>query len=534
MNRLTSVVKNERVREVWFVVLLVLITLSIRVFFLQFRNVIETDSYFYLTCGRNLIEGKGFVNMDGTPHLTWPPLTSFLIGVIWLFVRDLEFAGRLLSICAGSLLVIPFYYLAKKIRDQKTAILSSIFVAFYPGLINISTQVGSDSLYILLLAGFVTLLWFVLNNAIYNWRYFILIGFLLGLCYLARAVGFFYFFVALIWMFLYFVHHRSRRIQLIINISVFLVSFLISISPYLTFVYKHTGRISLSPDAGSWLNMDVRESDEQMEITKKSLTPPTRLQTENRYSLVGYFVKYPKEFFLRFIECNFIYYRRVVPKELTPLIILFLGLGIFGVPFRKERFKGDIFLLSLLLPIAPQVLWNLEPRYLIPIMPYMLIFTSSGLFVLREQFLNPQLIGSSTRKKIFIFLVVLIILSFLPSAFNSIINVNEGTIEHKKAGLWLGELDQTAPLVMARKPYVSFYSDSRWICLPFGSYEETIAYARKNKVKYLVIDEVSIPKLRPQLNFLLNEKKVLAADLSLIYKDNSNGRLILIYKVKPL
>ncbi|MBU1727520.1 MAG: hypothetical protein KJ880_07810, partial [Candidatus Omnitrophica bacterium] len=210
---------------------------------------------------------------------------------------------------------------------------------------------------------------------------------------------------------------------------------------------------------------------------------------------------------------------------------IFLGLGILGLVFKKERFFKDVFIVSLFFPVSFQILWNLEPRYLIPLMPYAMIFVASGLYYLKDNFLNTVEISKRLRSAIFLLMAGIIIALFFLSSINSVIlNSNDGTIEHKKAGLWLKNFDHSHFVVMARKPYVSFYSEGLWVCLPYADYSEIIRYAKKNNIKYLVIDELSILKLRPQLAFLLDENKA-TSDLKLIYKDHSSGRLIIIYQL---
>lgn len=518
-------------KEVIVVLSLIVLAFGIRLFFLQFKQAIGTDSYFYLTCGKNLIEGKGFVNMDGSAHLTFAPLASFIIGVFYLITNNLELSGRLVSVLFGSLLILPVYLIAKTMRDTKIAVLTSVFSVFYPGLINISTQVGSDSLYSFLLAWLVYYFWKALNKKDRDWVYFVYVGALLGLCYLTRAVGLIYFFIIILWLITFFLIKRINFIHAAKNIFVCLFAFVAIASPYFYFTYRHTGTVSLSPNAGIWLNMDVSKSEEEIEIAKTSITGKEQYKTDNSFNLMSYFIKYPKAFSLRVIKNNLLYYKKVVPKEFTPLILIFLGLGILGLVFNKERFFKDVFIVSLFFPVSFQILWNLEPRYLIPLMPYAMIFVASGLYYLKDNFLNTVEISKRLRSAIFLLMAGIIIALFFLSSINSVIlNSNDGTIEHKKAGLWLKNFDHSHFVVMARKPYVSFYSEGLWVCLPYADYSEIIRYAKKNNIKYLVIDELSILKLRPQLAFLLDENKA-TSDLKLIYKDHSSGRLIIIYQL---
>lgn len=526
--------KNSFFEEILIILTLIIIALSIRLFFLQFRQVIETDGYFYATCGKNLIEGKGFTNMDGTPHLTFSPLPSLLIGIFWLIFKDLELAGRMVSILSGSFLILPVYLFAKNLWNKKIAILTSFLVIFYPGLVNISTQVGSDSLYTFVLVSMIYIFWLALNKKENSWLYFISVGFMLGLCYLARAIGFVYFLVISLWTGIFFLFKRKNARQLVFNIIICFIAFLIVSSPYLVFIYKQTNHLSLVPEAGRWLSiLQTAESEEELEIAKTSISGVQKIEIKDKYSLLGYFKQYPKLFAVKFIKGIFLFYKRKLPDEIPSLIIIFIGLGLLGIPFNKEKFKKDIFLLSLAFPLSIQAFWGTwgaDSRYIIPLTPFVLVLTSLGLYFFKDNFLNSLEINSSLRRIIFILTVTIIIISFFPSILKIAIQKSEEPIEHKEAGLWLKQFDNSKPLIMSRKPWVAFYSEGIWICLPYGTYEEIINYAKKNKVKYLVIDEMLITKLRPQLTFLLKESRA-PVDLELIYKDKFSGRSILIYKL---
>src|ERR1700730_13243469 len=86
---------------------LTLLAFCIRLLMVKYSWGLDGDGVWYATLGKNLVSG----NFKAGLSAYWPPLYPFLIGISSLVIHDLEFAGRFVSVLAGSLLVIPVYYL---------------------------------------------------------------------------------------------------------------------------------------------------------------------------------------------------------------------------------------------------------------------------------------------------------------------------------------------------------------------------------------------------------------------------------------
>jgi hypothetical protein len=85
--------------------------------------------------------------------------------------------------------------------------------------------------------------------------------------------------------------------------------------------------------------------------------------------------------------------------------------------------------------------------------------------------------------------------------------------------------------VMSRKFGVPFYAGAREIALFYGDFSEVLAYARSEKADYLIIDEWTIPKLRPELAFLIDEKEK-HHQIQLIHTIKYKNRKIILYEFK--
>src|SRR5689334_16457973 len=86
----------------------------VRLFFVRFQDVINTDGIYYVTLARHLMDG----NFNAGLSAYWPPLYPLLAGIASLVFKDVEFAARFVSILSGTLLVLPVYCLTREIYGR--------------------------------------------------------------------------------------------------------------------------------------------------------------------------------------------------------------------------------------------------------------------------------------------------------------------------------------------------------------------------------------------------------------------------------
>jgi len=85
--------------------------------------------------------------------------------------------------------------------------------------------------------------------------------------------------------------------------------------------------------------------------------------------------------------------------------------------------------------------------------------------------------------------------------------------------------------VTSRKMGIPFYAGARHEPLYYGEYPGLIEYAKSRKVDYLVIDQWTIPKTRPQLAFLLKEDQK-HPGLQLVHLVRYKGRKTILYQIE--
>ena len=159
----------------------------------QFKDVVGTDEVIYLALGKNLWHGLGFRLMDH-PITMCPPLLPILAGFFSLFTENLELGTSIVYVAFGGGMVVPYFYLARRIYGVRVARRASFFLAFFPGLL-LSFYWGSmtEPLYTFLLVAALLFLHKGLTEG--RGIDFCLAGVFLAFVYLTRSEGLLFFLV---------------------------------------------------------------------------------------------------------------------------------------------------------------------------------------------------------------------------------------------------------------------------------------------------------------------------------------------------
>jgi len=101
-------------------------------------------------------------------------------------------------------------------------------------------------------------------------------------------------------------------------------------------------------------------------------------------------------------------------------------------------------------------------------------------------------------------------------------------VEYKALGEWVraqgirgGEAG-----VLARKRQPAFYAGARWEWLPLTDTAGLLDYAASHQAQSVVIDERTVPMLRPQLAYLLDPAQA-PATLKIIHVEGAEKRVVL-------
>ncbi len=234
--RLHQLARREGVLLSGFVVLGFLLRLGL---LLGFDSIVTPDGVWYVTLGWNLING----NFHWGLNTYWPPLYPLLIGIASLFFDDVEFGGRVVSLLAGSLVVLPAYVLIRDWYGRRVATLGALLVVLHPVLIYYSTLLLTEATYTLFYTCGILAGWRALTRG--RKRTYALAGLAFGACYLLKpeATGY----ILLLLGLTLAAKFKGQRLRgVLLNALSLLAGYLLLASPYLIYLRRATGRWTIS------------------------------------------------------------------------------------------------------------------------------------------------------------------------------------------------------------------------------------------------------------------------------------------------
>jgi 4-amino-4-deoxy-L-arabinose transferase-like glycosyltransferase len=540
----------ERNEYVILAVLLI-ITFMLRFYVLPAREVIEYDGVHWAMLGKNLFSGKGYTEPEGIFQWYYPPLYPINLGIFWLFLKNAELAGGMVSLVYGTLLPVLVYLLTRSLYGKKAAVTAAILIAFYPPLVDVSSAVLADSMFIFLSILSVLAGYYALNR--FRSIPFFVLGSLISILYLTKSAGIQYVGIFLLWIIIYGIQEKKGGIQTLRMITFFLIGFMILSLPYFIYLKNHFGQWTASELSSISLYEGIKVDENDYPYKSYQLTADASEMaywTSSSYTgrhirLLDVFRKDPQEFLSRYFRnlkklSSFLF---IPVKPFRILLLLLLCFGLLRALWIKKEFRKEIFLFSMLLPmfVFPMITAR-TIRYLFPLMPILIILCARGIVEFHEWSLSVfQKIVRGKKYKLYRALISTLILSIIAigtaaEAGYYLVNLEKGRkgydpVEHKELGLWIRDNLGPDVMIMSTSPHIAFYAECKHATLPWGELPEVLKYAHKKGVEYLAVGERYVPSQRPLVAFLLDEKKA-PGQLKLIYKlTGMNRKKILLYKL---
>jgi len=522
-SRFPRFLKNENFMLVSFLTLAALAARLLSLHFYPFIGVDGgVDGVGYAISGRNLLSGLGY-SFQNHPQLANPPFYPILIGISWLLTHNLELSGQIVSIIAGSLLVIPVFYLGKQMYTRKTGILCAVFVAVCPPLIFGSTEVRVASLYTLLLLAAAAIGWQALISRHLLWS--VLTGLMLALCYLTRAEAIILlpiFLLLHLLLFRFKVGVSSSIVKSIVQKGALLIAaFALVSSPFWVFLYHQTGRWTFSTRGpytfigyygGNWErdNFELAANPEQAQLKWLEQGGLMNFVRSNHQELLATWVHNVRSLWSGHDKQAQLL---GIPRwALRGGLIFLVALVSFGfIRFMRVRHIAakHVYLMAIASSSLIYFFFAIDWRYFYPYIPLLLIGVGQAAIMIRDW------AGKSTayRNRAFVKVVAYFPIGLLllgMSSYSGLLigkKIDYAPYEYKIMGQWMKEnIDNIEnKTVMSRKLGVPFYAGARHEPLYYGEYPELISYARSRNADYLVIDQWTIPRTRPQFAFLLEE-----------------------------
>jgi 4-amino-4-deoxy-L-arabinose transferase-like glycosyltransferase len=474
------------------------------------------------------------------------------------------------SICFGTILIIPIYLFVEKYLTKKIAWFCSLLIVFFPMLIESSVSALTESLYIFMAFTGVILGFLALQKK--SILLSAITGGLFSLAYLTRPEGFgllivFIGLTVVILIYQVIKNHRHRLVFVLVNAV--LVFFIIS-SPYLYYLHQVTGKWTISSKGTT----NMQGSITAMENKGRKLNPWLLLNEDNTHLPddeiyhTGEFLKYYQQtnhvndkhsnqnivkisLFLilkKFVKNFYEVITTGISQVLSLPILMLAILGLFGKTWDYERICRELYLLSYVfffwILVIP--MFHITERYMLQMVPIVLIWSGQGIEQLLEWIQRTLLAFQAFwNKRILLALKTIVVFVLVGSFF--VPGLTRMTLknpfssekwvepaEQKKAGLWLKDNCTETPIIMAWNQAISFYAGNynikQTISIPQNDLDRVLAYARNRGAKYLALNEKNKEDF-PTINYLLDESQA-PPDLKLIYKDDSiAGLKTLIYEI---
>lgn len=518
------------------------LTLIPRIFILVNSSLtFYSDDAIYAMLARFLVEGKWQYFF----HPTWPPLYPAFSSLIFLFVKNWEVTLRIVSVIAGSLLVIPLFFLIKKTLSFTHAILFTTTITFFSPIFKLSLLPLSDMLASLLIVSFITSIF--LGIYLKQSSLFILGAIFSGLTYLTRSEGLLLFLITLLYLFFYFLFQifvrNTIRFREIIILPLYIGLFFLIISPSTVATRIQLGSWTLSQKFSAQI-----QQSHAFALNKNGTTwsqEVVSVKSPNYKSSyfkggISHILNYDDWFFWWFLQKAKKWFELFL--ELFPLwSIVIMTFGILNL-VRKEFFWSLGYMIFIMVIAIPTTIFSTavsDIRYLLwafPLFVYLFYLGINFMFQLPKK--SPRIIKSKIG--LIIAFVPFIASLFFPSfSWNSLLHpislAKEFTKNHERkeiqeAGLWIREHSPTKNLrIMMRHEGVEFYAKGETIYSPQISYEELIRYAKEHKVDYIVAwtEELTAD---PNLSILLAEDAELTG-LVKLHSIKEDRRILLIYKL---
>jgi 4-amino-4-deoxy-L-arabinose transferase-like glycosyltransferase len=489
--------------------LILLVALTARIAWLITQtNVIENEGAEYARIAQNLRSGAGYVGTMAGPQLLFPPLYPILIAGFSFITRNIEMAARLVSVLAGTLIVIPAFFISWYVHGRRAAVIYAVLISLYPVAIALSASTYSECLYATLLVSALCcgLLWQRYGKR----RDSVFAGIFLGLAYLARPEALAYPFVlSTVVLIATVVRRRNWRKTLLQWIWMWICVAALAV-PYVAYLWRHTGQFRLEGKSevnyvlGARLNSGMPTNEATWGLDQKG-NPEGPLLIPNRY--LGSH-PYPKSiagalhYFVTGARRNFWELRHltVFPVLFWSLLIAALFAFLPGA-MNRERLWNEVlpicFFLFACLPLAIAPVFSVR-RLLLPIVPLALLWASKGIDeicrrmhgLLRrvpEQATKPQRIGWIVAA-----VAGLLLLGCGELArrrFPELLSTKTDTAM-KEAGLWLRQYDPGPKRIMDDGTIISFYSGGTWMPMPSAEATLTLKYIEVENPTFVVLELV--------------------------------------------
>jgi 4-amino-4-deoxy-L-arabinose transferase-like glycosyltransferase len=449
---------------------------------LCFEQVISPDGVEYVAHARRLAAGDVANGMSAY----WPPLYPALVAVASLVFRDAELAGRVVSVVAGALLVVPAHGLARRWYGRRTALVCASLVALHPLLVYYSTALLTESTYTLIFTCAVAAGWSALTKA--TARAHACAGALFGACYLLKPEAFGFVLLLVVMLAARRVLIRAGLLKTsVLNALALVAGFAAAASPQLLYIRWQTGEWFLSAKTAGHLLQGARAAGGDASPAPVS----SLLDAATAFARLAKALRFEYEIF------NLIF---------PTAFVLLVALGLFRRRWTRARAAREAYLLAFVAAaLAGYAVTLPNIRFLAPLVPLLLCWVAKGTIEFAawaRGTLSRFNVGAAARarvKRLTVPLVVAVLVASLAPLFVYLMRGDKwgDYYGQKRAGVWM-KGRANAPTVMSTVPVAAFYAGGRNVAVTDrDDFDTLLARARREGARYVVVNERDFKLMNP-------------------------------------
>jgi 4-amino-4-deoxy-L-arabinose transferase-like glycosyltransferase len=448
------------------------------------------------------------------------PLYSLVLALFVPPGADGEWTARVVAAVAGGLWVWPALWLARETTEAPVAWPVGLLVAFMPAAVDAGTRVLPDTLLGLLMTAALAacLAAARTGSAVAGAA----TGVLGALAALAHPVGVGTLALTLALLVLAPrwappVRSRSRTLAA----AALALAAVVVLAPQIWLVHESTGQWSWTGKRlGYTLTFAEHVGDERPMASAERLTSAVRVE-ETPASVLTYAWEQPGELARRVLVNLHLVDKYTLPGLLQSGGLVLVALGLARLRWRDARLEW--VLAAALVPLGALLLLSVESRYFVPSLPVLAVIAGIGVVRLSPA-AAPRLPARGAVA------LVLALLSFAPWLVRPWFREDASALD-RRAGRWLRADAGTGTAFLGRYPVIGYYAGARDIPLGELSLDAALAEARRQGARFLIVDSVRTPEVRPDLLPLLGGATS-RPDLALAQSiEDRTGRRVMIFRI---
>ena len=178
------------------------------------------------------------------------------------------------------------------------------------------------------------------------------------------------------------------------------------------------------------------------------------------------------------------------------------------------------------LPLAGLLLFNVEARYFVPLIPTMSIVAALGVARFGSRPDAPERRRRVTTARV---VLALVLLSWVPWIVRPWFREDAGAVD-KRAALWLRETAGPGAVFVGRYPLVSYYAHARGVPFAEKPLAQALADGRREGARFVIVDSERLPVSRPDLLGLVAGESRPGLELARLVEDRA-GRRVVVYRL---